>query len=110
MPHPPSPSCCGGTNVPCKIDFGLLAGAYTGEGHNEGVDYVVEIMRSKQTPEEIFRRTLRPLTVMADRKQQSATIPLPDFKPGDHLVLRTTGTRSGNISWAWAYVARLTLE
>ncbi len=93
-----------------QIDFGLLPGAYTGEGHNEGVDYVVEIIRAKQAPEEIFRRILRPLTVAADRGQQSATIPLPDFKPGDHLVLRTTGTPSGNISWAWAYVARLTLE
>jgi hypothetical protein len=71
---------------------------------------VVEIIRAKQAPEEIFRRTLRPLTVAADRGQQSATISLPDFNPGDHLVLRTTGTPSGNTSWAWAYVARLTLE
>jgi hypothetical protein len=93
-----------------QIDFGLLPAAYTGEGHNEGVDYVVEIIRAKQAPEEIFRRTVRPLTVAADRGQQSATIPLPDFKPGDHLVLRTTGTRPGNTSWAWAYVARLVLE
>ncbi|MEO6992082.1 MAG: hypothetical protein ABI273_00510, partial [Lacunisphaera sp.] len=99
-----------GSERSLQIDFGLLRGAYTGEGHNEGVDYVVEIIRAKEAPQEIFRRTLRPLTVAADRGQQGATIPLPAFKPGDHLVLRTTGTPSGNISWAWAYVARLTLE
>lgn len=99
-----------GTEHSLQIDFGLLPGAYTGEGKTEGVDYVVEIIRAGQPAEEVFRHKLRPLTVPADRGQQSATIPLSNLKRGDQLVVRTTPGPSGNVSWAWAYLARLNLE
>jgi hypothetical protein len=93
-----------------QIDFGLLPGAYTGEGRTEGVDYVVEVVRAGQSNEEVFRRALRPLTVPADQGRQHATLALSNLKRGDQLILRTTSGPSGNVSWAWAYLARLNLE
>jgi hypothetical protein len=93
-----------------QIDFGLLSGAYTGDGHTEGVDYAVEIVRAGQPTREIFRRDLRPLTVPTDRGQQHADISLPDLKQGDQLILRTSAGPTGSVSWGWAYLERLHLE
>ncbi len=48
------------------MDFGFLPGAYSNGGQTPGGDYVVELRQANQPAREIFRRTLRPLTVPAD--------------------------------------------
>ncbi len=39
------------------LEFGFMPGAYTGEGHTAGADYVVELLRVNEPQQELFRRT-----------------------------------------------------
>jgi hypothetical protein len=99
-----------GTEHHLYLEFGFMPGAYTGEGHTDGADYVVELVRPNQPRQEIFRRTLRPMTVEGDRGRQSAEIVLPAVKSGDKLVVRTGVAEGGNNSWGWTYLSRVTID
>lgn len=92
------------------LGFGFLPGAYTGDGRTGGADFVVEWQRPGQAAREIFRRTLRPVDVAADRGPQSATLALPALATGDRLILRTTPAPGGSDSWGWTYFSRCTIE
>ncbi len=92
------------------FDFGFLAGAYSAGGNTAGADYVLELQPTGQPVREIFRRTLRPVTVEADRGAQTARVDLPAIAAGDRLVLRTAPAPGGNSSWGWTYVSHLTIQ
>jgi hypothetical protein len=99
-----------GTEHHLYLEFGFMPGAYTGDGHTDGADYVVELVRPNQPRQEIFRHTLRPMTVEGDRGRQSAEIVLPAVKSGDKLVVRTGVVEGGNNSWGWTYLSRVTID
>lgn len=92
------------------FDFGFLPGAYSAGGNTAGADYVLELHRAGQPVREVFRRTLRPVTLEADRGAQAARVDLPVITAGDRLILRTAPAPGGNASWGWTYVSRLTIQ
>jgi hypothetical protein len=92
------------------LDFGFLPGAYTGDGHTQGADYVVELVRHGQPGREILRRRLQPVTEPADRGPQTATVDLTGIAAGDLLTVRTAPIPGGNNSWGWTYLSRLVIE
>jgi hypothetical protein len=91
------------------LDFGFLPGAYTNEGRTAGADYVVELRHAGQS-QQIFRRELRPVSEVADRGLQTATIKLPALAAGDILRVRTATPATAGNSWGWTYIARLVIE
>ncbi len=92
------------------LDFGFLPGAYSAGGNTPGADYVLELQRAGQPPREIFRRTLRPVTLESDRGAQTATVQLTGVAAGDRLILRTAPAPGGSPSWGWTYVSHLTIQ
>lgn len=92
------------------LEFGFLPGAYTGEGRTDGADFIVEWIRPGQPPRELFRRTLRPVDLSADRGTHAADVALPAVAEGDTLVVRTDPVPGGGNSWGWTYFSRLTID
>ena len=92
------------------LEFGFLPGAYTGDGRTDGANYVVELVRAGNPREEIFHRTLRPVTAAGDRGNQSVDLVLPPIKSGDQLIIRTATVEGGSNSWGWTYFSRLNLD
>lgn len=92
------------------LGFGFLPGAYTGDGHTQGADYIVEVTHGGAPAREIYRRRLQPVTDDADRGAQSAAIDLPGIAAGDVLTVRTAPIPGGNSSWGWTYLSRVVLE
>jgi hypothetical protein len=93
-----------------RLEFGFMPGAYTGEGRTEGGDFVIELVRSGQPAREVFRRTLRPLGVPADRGRQSVEVKLPAVMAGDQLFVRTQPLPGAGNSWGWTYFSRLNID
>jgi hypothetical protein len=93
-----------------KLEFGFLPGAYTGDGHTPGADFVVELAEAGGTTREIFRRTLDPVARPADRGPQTAVVALPAGAAGDRIVLRTAPVRGASNSWGWTYFSRCGIE
>jgi hypothetical protein len=92
------------------LEFGFLAGAYTGEGRTPGADFVVELVSADGTTHEIFRRALDPVARPADRGAQSAAIDLPPGPDGSRLVVRTEPAAGAGNSWGWTYFSRCDIE
>jgi hypothetical protein len=92
------------------LAFGFMPGAYTAGGNTAGADFVVELQSPDQAPREIFRRSLRPVDVAADRGPQSATVELPAVPPGAVLTVRTRPAAGGDSSWGWTYLSQLVIE
>jgi len=59
------------------FDGGLIAGAYTGGGHSDGAEFIVELRRPDGSIEPVYRRLLNPVDLPADRGTQHFTVPLP---------------------------------
>ncbi len=93
-----------------KLEFGFMPGAYTGDGHTPGADFVVALVAAGGTSREIFRRTLDPVARPADRGPQSAVIELPAGEAGDRIVLRTAPVNGGGNSWGWTYFSRCGID
>lgn len=93
-----------------RLEFGFMPGAYTGEGRTEGGEFVVELARAGTAPQELFRRSLRPLANPPDRKRISAEVKLPALAPGDRLLVRTQTVPGGSTSFGWTYFSRLSIE
>lgn len=92
------------------LDFGFLPGAYTGDGHTAGADYVVEVQSPGAEPREIYRRALRPVKLAPDRGPQVLILALGPVAAGDVLTVRTQPAPGADSSWGWTYVSRLLIE
>ncbi len=93
-----------------RLEFGFLPGAYTGEGRTDGGDIIVELAKPGQPPQELFRRTLQPLTVPGDRGRLSAEVALPGVAAGDRLLVRTAPLPGHGNAWGWTYFSRLNID
>jgi hypothetical protein len=92
------------------FDGGLLPGAYTGEGHSDGAEFIVEYKRPDGSIEPVYRRLLNPLDRPADRGTQHFTVPLPAHASGTLMIVRTGVGPAGNGAWDWTYLSRLDIE
>jgi hypothetical protein len=92
------------------LDGGLLPGAYTGEGHSDGAEFIVEFKRPDGSIEPVYRRLLNPLDRPADRGTQHFTVPLPAHASGTLMIVRTGVGPAGNGAWDWTYLSRLDIE
>jgi hypothetical protein len=83
-------------------EFGFHPQAYLG-GATDGVEFQVEFAPSgaSASPTTLFRRTLTPLPVVADRGIQRFRVELPLGEEGQ-LVLRTRQGPEGHLDWDWA--------
>lgn len=93
-----------------SLEFGFMPGAYTGDGHTPGADFVVALVDARGISREIFRRTLDPVAEPADRGPQSVVIALPAGETGDRIVLRTEPVHGRNNSWGWTYFSRCGID
>ncbi len=98
-----------GTEQELRVVGGLLPGSYEGGG-TDGAALVVELIRPDGTTHEIFRRLLRPKTVVADRGDQHLVVPLPSGTAGARLRLRTDPGPADNRDWDWVYLQSVTLR
>jgi hypothetical protein len=90
-------------------DFGLRPGAYTGDGHSAGVDFVVEREVGTGPTVRLWSRYLNPLVRAEDRGTQHFEITLDGA--ADSKVTLSTRTGPDNVnSWDWSYVAGLKFE
>jgi hypothetical protein len=92
------------------LGFGFMPGAYTAGGNTAGGDFVVELQAPGQAPREIFRTSLHPRTVAADRGPQTASVTLPPAAAGTTLTVRTLPAAGADNNWGWTYVSRLVIE
>jgi hypothetical protein len=99
-----------GTEHTLRFEGGLLPGAYTGEGHSDGAEFIVELRRPDGSIEPVYRRLLNPLDLPADRGVQHFTVPLPAHASGAVMILRTGVGPAGNDAWDWTYLRRLDIE
>jgi hypothetical protein len=93
-----------------QLEFGFMPGAYTGDGHTPGADFVVELVGADGAAREIFRRTLDPVARPADRGPQSAVVELPAGAAGERIRLRTEPVQGAGNSWGWTYFSRCDIE
>lgn len=91
-----------------QFDYGLQAGAYTGEGHSDGATFIVELKRSAPPTVVLFSRQLNPAAVEADRGRLHADLSLPTVEPGDQLIMRIDP--GPTLGWDWTYITRLQVE
>ena len=92
------------------FDGGLIAGAYTGGGHSDGAEFIVELRRPDGSIEPVYRRLLNPVDLPADRGTQHFTVPLPAHANGTVMIVRTDVGPAGNGAWDWTYLSRLDIE
>ena len=92
-----------------KFGFGLREGAYTGEGHTDGVAFDVDGVWASGRRQHLWGRYLDPLSHAEDRGTQHAEVTLPDELPV-RLILHTgPGPRNDN-RWDWSYVLDVRLD
>jgi hypothetical protein len=86
-----------------SVSFGLLDGAWQGEGNTDGVCFRASTTSSRSL---LWERCLDPKQVVADRGQQEAVIAVPDKT--EAVVLETTCRKE--CSWDWSYWGRISAE
>jgi hypothetical protein len=82
-------------------EFGITDGAFTGPNRTDGAEFAVEMEDANGRTEVIWRQTLAPLTVPADRGPHSFTVELPANAVRVRLQTRTGAKGDG--SWDWTY-------
>ncbi len=82
--------------------FGLMHGAYTGQGTADGATFIVEFEDAAGTRTELLRRFLNPRDIAADRGAIPFSVDLPAGEDG-RVTLRTDAAPSGNLSFAWSF-------
>jgi hypothetical protein len=88
------------------VRFGIYDGAWT-TGATDGVLFKVSLASSTVGATPLWQRRLTPKTVVSDRGEQQATIPLADLPAGD-LLLETQAGESA--SWDWSYWSGMALQ
>ena len=87
-----------------SFGFGLREGAYTGEGHTDGVAFDVDGIWASGRRQHLWGRYLDPVSHAGDRGTQRADVSLPGDGPV-RLILHTgPGPRNDN-RWDWSYVS-----
>ncbi|BET69640.1 hypothetical protein ASA1KI_45580 [Opitutales bacterium ASA1] len=81
--------------------FGLREPSYQGDGHTDGVVFSVQAEDGTGARTEIWSRTLRPLSEVADRGTQRFDIAIPEGTVRVRLV--TTPGETDNTDWDWSY-------
>jgi hypothetical protein len=79
--------------------FGLMPGAYTGEGNSNGAEFVIR-WSNGQEQAILFKRFLNPKELDADRGLQPFAVDLSNFASG-RLYLSILAGPHGNNSWDW---------
>jgi len=97
-------------NVPAAsrrltAEIGLLPGAYTGEGHSDGVEFTVSLLAPNGDRTPLWKRYLDPVRVPGDRGPQAIAVTLPKLPPGTQLVIATGVGPHGDRSWDHSYIA-----
>ncbi len=84
-----------------KGNFGFIARAYQDGNATRGSEFIIEWMDDAGKTSRLFYRLLQPVTVSADRGEQSFELTLP---PGSgRLIMRTTPGPSNNNAFGWTY-------
>lgn len=92
-----------------QFAFGLLEGAYRGNGQSDGAEFRVLLVRGgRESP--LFSRLLQPLHRVEDHGTQNVRVDLPATTPGDRLVVEIKPGPANNASWDWTYVREMTLR
>lgn len=99
-----------GTEARVTFGGGYMPGAYTGDGHTDGAEYIVELVTPAGTVKPVYRRTLNPRDVANDRGFQNFSIDLPPHADGSKLVVRTDPGTAGDGSWDWTYVSDVAIR
>lgn len=86
---------------------GLLPGAYTGDGHSDGVEFIVTLQGASGRPEIIFKQWLNPRDNPADRGDRPFAVPVPAAPAGSQLMLTVGPGPGNNNAWDWAYLESL---
>ncbi len=89
---------------------GLMEGSYTHGAKTDGAEFIVECLRPDGSVETVFRRWLQPLTVPADRGDQTMHARLPPQPAGTRLRLRITVGPNGDNAWDWVYLTGFDLH
>lgn len=89
---------------------GIEAAAYTNNNRTDGAEFIVDYVHADGSVTHVFRRWLNPLSVAADRGDQTMTASLSPQPPGTSLRLRVTTGPYGNNAWDWVYMTKLSLH
>lgn len=92
------------------LGFGLMPGAYTGEGSTDGVDFVLQAVLPDQSRIALWQRRLDPRAHASDRGIVGAEVVLPALPAGTRLEFATTSGPQGNTAWDWAVLQTLFVE
>jgi hypothetical protein len=88
--------------------YGILEGAYTGEGNTDGVSF--QVLREAGTGRiELHSRLLQPRTIEADRGLQRFTVDV-DLPAESVLVFAAGCGPQNNGDWDWSYWTDLSIE
>jgi hypothetical protein len=90
--------------------FGILPGAYTGEGQVDGLEFSVVHVPAHGPPAVLWRRVLDPLRVPKDRGIQSIHVDLPTWTPDCRLELNTRALPGHKADWGWSFWTRVLLK
>jgi hypothetical protein len=81
--------------------FGILTGAYTGEGKTDGVEFTIDVQDRRGKTRRAFDRLVQPLTRASDRGRLSFSIPI-DGRLGRKVILSTGIGPKGNNAFDWS--------
>jgi hypothetical protein len=81
--------------------FGMISNAYTNGHASDGAEFIIEWVDNAGEVTRIFYRRLRPLTVPADRGEQSFDLVVPEG--GGRFVIRTTPGPDNDLAYDWTY-------
>jgi hypothetical protein len=87
-----------------SFGYGIRPGAYTGEGHTDGVEFDVDRVAPDGRRERLWSRYLDPVAEAGDRGTQHITVALPAGGGGRVILHTGPGPRQDN-RWDWSYVA-----
>jgi len=97
----------GAARLTCE--FGIREGAYTGDGHTEGVRFDLDGVWDSGRVERLWSRLLDPVASPGDRGTKRVDLPVPADPPAS-LVLRMEPGVAGDNRWGWSYVASMRFD
>jgi hypothetical protein len=87
-----------------SFGYGIRPGAYTGEGHTDGVEFDVDRVAPDGRRERLWSRYLDPVAQPGDRGTQHATVALP-AGGGGRVTLHTGPGPNQDNRWDWSYLS-----
>ncbi len=99
-----------GSEKNLRFAYGFLPAAYQNGNLTDGARFLVLLEGPDGASIPLLDRLLEPMKQPADRGPQPAVLTLPDFSPGSRLVLMIEPGPTGNNSWDWTYISRVSLD